>query len=193
MLERCHEQKEQSQKVLSQASKVLEAARKKEKDLADCITDDHVTADRAGKSIASCFPKIQLGMIISKLNHVDTEDLDFEEILDQLEEADQPHRLEFRRYDYIQSIVSGEWESLQSIRIQGKYLVDPRTRREAFVEAGQRGDVFELKVSLEHGEDIDAVDSTGATAFFHATSNGHFAAMNLLRQRTLARSPPFAD
>jgi hypothetical protein len=193
MLERCREQKEQSQKVLSQASKVLEATRKKEKDLADCITDDHVTADRAGKSIASCFPKIQLGMIISKLNHVDTEDLDFEEILDQLEEADQPHRLEFRRYDYIQSIVSGEWESLQSIRIQGKYLVDPRTRREAFVEAGQRGDVFELKVSLEHGEDIDAVDSTGATAFFHATSNGHFAAMNLLRQRTLARSPPFAD
>ena len=132
-------------------------------------------------------------MIISKLNHVDTEDLDFEEILDQLEEADQPHRLQFRRYDYIQSIVSGEWESLQSIRIQGKYLVDPRTRREAFVEAGQRGDVVELKVSLEHGEDIDAVDSTGATAFFHATSNGHFAAMNLLRQRTLARSPPFAD
>ena len=61
------------------------------------------------------------------------------------------------------------------------------------VEAGQRGDVFELKVSLEHGEDIDAVDSTGATAFFHATSNGHFAAMNLLRQRTLARSPPFVD
>ena len=199
-------QKEQSQKIFNQASKDLDEARKAEKELAALISDDHVTADRRGKRIQDCFPKIQVGMMISKVNHVDTEELAYDDIFEQIELANRPHVVEFRRYDYAQNVISGRWDSLQELRIQGMFVEDPRVKREAFVEAvsvdkqhplpqkyprlsngsrfarrqGRHGDIAELKNSLAKGEDVDCVDAAGATAFFAAVSNGHFKAMTLL-------------
>ena len=129
------EKKEQSQKIFNQASNDLDEARKWEKELAALISDDHVTADRRGMMIQDCFPKIQVGMMISKINDIDTEELAYGAIVEQLEIANRPHKVEFRRYDYTQNVISGLWESLHEIRTQGKFVADPRTRREAFVEA----------------------------------------------------------
>lgn len=180
MLERCREQKEQSQKIFTQSGKDLDVAKKREKELAQLISDDHVEADRRGMTMQACFPKVQVGFMISKINHVDTEDLNTEDIIEQMEKADRPHQVEFRRYDYMQNVISGQWESLQELRMQGKFVEDPRTLRDAFVEAGRHGDAAELSASLQKGVDVDCTDAAGASAFFAAASNGHFKAMVLL-------------
>ena len=42
------------------------------------------------------FPIVKPGMVIVKINHVDTEDLEFDEIMKQAGKAAQPHTIEFK-------------------------------------------------------------------------------------------------
>jgi hypothetical protein len=46
MMERCREDKDEALKVMLQASKDLDAARRDEEKLAELISDDHIEADR---------------------------------------------------------------------------------------------------------------------------------------------------
>ena len=121
------------------------------------------------------FPKIIPGMIISKIHHIDLEDLEFNEIMKQIFRARRPHSIEVRRYDYQQDVLSGEWYSLQELRVAGKYVVDPRVRHHHFVEAGRRGEFSDLERCLLQGEEVNCTDHTGCTAFHHAAANGHVA------------------
>jgi hypothetical protein len=109
------------------------------------------------------FPTITPGMIITKVQHADTEELGFDDVLVLLRAAKLPHVLEFRRYDFEQDVVSGEWVSLQELRVAGRFIVDPRVRRHHFVESGRRGDFANLKAALKRGEDPNSTDSTNCT------------------------------
>jgi hypothetical protein len=111
------------------------------------------------------FPKVTPGMIITKLHQSDTQDLEFEEIMKLVEKAKRPHLLELRRYDYQQDVLSGEWVSLQELRVLGRFVVDPRVRRHHFVEAGRRGQYQDLDMALKRGEDANVTDVTSCTGW----------------------------
>ena len=180
MLERCREDLDEALKVMLQASKDLEAARKREEELAELISDDHVESSKRGIGMQELFPKIKPGMVISKLHHIDLEDLSYDEVMKQLHKARRPHYLELKRYDYRQDVLSGEWASLQAQRVLGRFVTDPRVAREAFVAAGRRGEYGDIELALHCGEDVNATDTTGCTAFHHAVANGHIECMELL-------------
>ena len=97
-----------------------------------------------------------------------------------IDQASTPHELEFRRYDYRQDMMTGEWQSLQEMRLKGMYVEDPRVKRNLFVEAGRMGDVDEIKLCLLRGEDVDAADGTHCSALHHAAASGHFEVMQIL-------------
>ena len=82
-----------------------------------------------------------IGFIISKINGIDLEDMVYAECLEMIDQASTPHQLEFRRYNYRQDMMTGEWLSLQDMRLKGMYVEDPRVKRNLFVEAGRMGDV----------------------------------------------------
>mmetsp|Transcript_5905 Transcript_5905/g.9917 ORF Transcript_5905/g.9917 Transcript_5905/m.9917 type:complete len:554 (-) Transcript_5905:190-1851(-) len=180
MMERVREDKDEALKVMLQASKDLEAARRDEEKLAELISDDHIEADRRNMGMPDLFPKVKPGMIITKINRAETEDLEFDEIMRQLDKAKQPHALELRRYDFQQDVLSGEWASLQELRVLGRFVVDPRVGRFHFVESGRRGQTQDLEMALRRGEDVNATDVTSCTAFHHAAANGHLECMELL-------------
>jgi len=121
MLERCREDKDEALKVMLQASKDLDEGRRAEEELSELISDDHVEAARVrrrmfpypsssfssltlacsavsqrGISMQELFPIVKPGMVIVKINHVDTEDLEFDEIMKQAGKAAQPHAIEFK-------------------------------------------------------------------------------------------------
>jgi hypothetical protein len=55
MMERCREDKDEALKVMLQASKDLDAARREEEKLAELISDDHIEADRVCALCCACF------------------------------------------------------------------------------------------------------------------------------------------
>ena len=154
--------------------------RAEEREAAEAISEDHVNADRQGVGIASLFPAIQVGYIVSRVNGQPTEDIPFAEIQQFLDEARPPHTLEFRRYDYRRNMVTGGWHSLQHLREVGKYVEDPRIGRNIFVGAACKNDLVELNQALDRGEDVNCIDSTQCTGMHHAAANGHAAIVRML-------------
>ena len=175
--------RDQALQTMLSAAKDYEDSKEKEKEMSDQISEDHVEADQRGVGIAELYPTINLGYIITRVNGRHTEDMAFADILTVIEEAKPPHKLELRRYDYRQNELSGRWESLQELRLDGRFVEDPRVKRAQFVEAGRRGDVAELSLMLLRGEDINSMDRTHCTAFHQAAANGHFEAMELLVEK----------
>lgn len=180
LVARAKEARDEAFKAQAAAARALDEAKDKERSLAEQISEDHVEADARGVGIGELFPSINVGFIVTRVNRSATEDLAFPDILTVIEESKPPHELELRRYDYRQNMLSGRWESLQELRSQGKFVEDPRVRRQLFVDAGRRGDVAELDLSLVRGMEVDATDPGRCTAFHHACANGHFEAMQLL-------------
>jgi hypothetical protein len=155
------------------ASKDLEAAKKAEEELADLISDDHAEAAKRSTSLQELFPEVMPGMVIVKVHAVDLEDLKFEEVLKQLKKAKRPHKLQVKRYDYKQDVLTGAWVSLQEQRVAGRFVADPRVARHHFVESARRGDLGDLAQCVLRGEDVNCTDNTNCTALFHAAANGH--------------------
>lgn len=182
-MELMRKMKDEALKEMLQASKDYEDSKEKEKDMADQISEDHVEADSRGVGIAELYPTINIGYIVTRVSGRAVEDMLFSDILTVIEEAKPPHKLELRRYDYRQNELSGKWESLQELRLDGRFVEDPRVKRQQFVEAGRRGDVAELSLMLLRGEDINSMDQTHCTAFHQAAANGHFEAMELLIEK----------
>ena len=182
-MEMARRHKDQALQTMLQAAKDFEDSKEKEKEMADQISEDHVEADQRGVGIPELFPTINIGYIVTRVNGRHIEDMLFTDILVVIEEAKPPHKLELRRYDYRQNELSGRWESLHELRLDGKFVEDPRVKRQLFVDAGRRGDVQDLSLMLVRGEDINAMDSTHSTAFHHAAANGHFDAMELLLEK----------
>eukprot|EP00614_Pseudopedinella_elastica_P005559 CAMPEP_0172608908 /NCGR_PEP_ID=MMETSP1068-20121228/28953_1 /TAXON_ID=35684 /ORGANISM="Pseudopedinella elastica, Strain CCMP716" /LENGTH=660 /DNA_ID=CAMNT_0013412297 /DNA_START=49 /DNA_END=2032 /DNA_ORIENTATION=+ len=180
LMNRCKEDLDEALKVMLQASKDLDKARKEEDEISSRISDDHVEADKKSIGIQELYPKITPGMILTKIHDTELEDREFEDIIKFVKKAKRPHVVVFRRYDFQQDMLSGEWQSLQQLRILGRYVVDPRVRRHLFVESGRRGEFDQLQASLERGEDVNATDLTECSAFHCAAANGHIKCMELL-------------
>lgn len=80
-----------------EARRQLEEARALEAELATKISQDHVRADMQGVTVASLFPTTHVGHVMSAINDVDVESAPFDEVLRQIDDADLPHKLKFRR------------------------------------------------------------------------------------------------
>lgn len=46
------------------------------------------------------------------------------QIMEELQVAQRPHTIEFVRYDMLYNTVTSEWETLEEIRRQGRYVKD---------------------------------------------------------------------
>ena len=68
------------------------------------------------------------------------------------------------------------------MRELGKYVEDPRIGRNLFVHAACCGDVAELNIALDRGEDVNAIDSAQCTGMHHAAANGHVVVMTILHE-----------
>jgi len=162
------------------ADQHLEKLFESERELAEKISEDHVIADRQNCSISALFPAIHAGMIITEINGIMTEGLPWVEVCQLLQDAQQPHFLKFRRYDFRLNAVTGEWESLQTVREHAQYVEDPRVGRELFVQACRAGTLEVVAQLLLGGQEIDAQDTTQCTGLHYSAANGHVAVIKLL-------------
>lgn len=150
-LQAIREGKQLSFQRSQEADKALEKHKELEKLAADRISNDHVVADEQRVGVAELFPTVQLGYIICSVNGNECEDMPYEEIMGIINENFPPHTLELRRYDYRQNISTGEWESLQEMRDQKKYVEDPRLVRSFFVDTCRKGLCAEIGMRLRRG------------------------------------------
>ena len=165
---------------MKHADQHLEKLFELERETAEKISEDHVLADQQSRSISELFPAVCAGMIITEINGIATEGAPWAEVHQLLQDAQQPHSLEFRRYDYRENSVSGKWEPLQVLRERGQYVEDPRVGREMFAQACRAG-VLEIVLQyLEEGQEVDAQDATQCTGLHHAAANGHLGIISAL-------------
>lgn len=172
--------KDDAFKDMKHADQRLEKLFELERETADKITEDHVLADQQTRSVSELFPAVHAGMIITEINGIRTESLPWVEVNQLLQDAQQPHMLEFRRYDYRENSVTGRWEPLQMLRERAQFVEDPRVGRELFIQACRAGVIELVLESLEQGEEVDAQDMTQCTGLHHAAANGHVNVMSAL-------------
>ena len=151
-----------------------------EHETAEKISEDHVIADQQSRSVSELFPAIKAGMVITGVNGIKTEKLPWVEVSQLLQDASQPHFLEFRRYDFRQNSVSGQWEPLQLLRERGQHVQDPRVDRELFIQACRSSLISVVRQLLAQGVEVDARDTTQCTGLHHAAANGHTKVIELL-------------
>lgn len=165
---------------MKHADQRLEKLFELERETAEKISEDHVLADQQNRSVSELFPAVRAGMIITEINGIKTEGLPWVEAYQLLQDAQQPHMLEFRRYDYRENSVTGRWEPLQMIRELARHVEDPRIGRELFAQACRSGISDAVVQYLEEGQEVDAQDTTQCTGLHHAAANGHIVVINIL-------------
>jgi hypothetical protein len=183
------EDRDRAQQDLLAASKELVALKKRERLLADLISDDHVLAVDRGQKVGDLFPAIQSGFIITRLfgvEELDLECLDFADICALLAEAERPHTLEFAPYPWRKDYsASGCWVPLREWAV-GRYIVDEDAAQEGVIEAASRGDLTELREKLMRGCDIAACDVAGCSALHAAAAEGHLHILSFLLEEGAA-------
>jgi hypothetical protein len=158
---------------MKRADQLLEKLFEQERETAEKISEDHVLADQQNRTISELFPAVHAGMTITEINGIMTEGLPWIEIYQLLQDAQQPHVLQFRRYDYRVNSTNGKWEPLQAVRERAQHVEDPRVGRELFVQACRAGQTNTVLQYLREGQEVDAQDTTQCTGLHHAASNGH--------------------
>jgi len=165
---------------MKHADQQLEKLFELEYETSEKISEDHVFADQQNCNVSELFPAVQVGMIISEINGIKTENLPWIEVSQLLQDAVQPHALAFRRYDFRENPVTGRWESLQILRERAQYVPDPRIDRELFIQACRAGLTALVKSSLAQGVEVDSQDTTQCTGLHHAAANGHIEVIEVL-------------
>lgn len=170
----------EAMRATTEAQHQLAAAKKVEKQLAENISDDHIIADEQHTDLATLFPAVQIGMILTKVGSQSVEDWRFEAIMRRLQQEESPHVLEFRRYDYRMDVLTGVWRTLGELRDMGVRLDDPRQSRTHFVQVAGEGDVEAVRWRLMQAEDVDSTDAAGRNALHTAAANGHVEVCRML-------------
>jgi len=165
---------------MKHADQLLEKLFEMERETADRISEDHVLADQQSCSVSELFPAVRSGMIITEINGMKTEGLPWVEVHQLLQDALQPHVLEFRRYDYRENTVTGRWEPLQMLRERAQHVEDPRIGRELFIKACRGGLTSIVVRYIDEGQEVDAQDATQCTGLHYAAANGHVDVVRVL-------------
>lgn len=181
-LKRNKEERDAAYEALVAAETDLEKCRIREGEAAARITVDHVMAEenKVVGGVAALFPNVQVGYIVTKINEMEVEDKPYEKVMQEFEEAYPPHTVEFRRYDYRRNPATDAWETLQQARARGQFVEDARFRRRQYVAACGRGDLADLEVRRERGEDTASTDQDGCTGLHRAAARGHLEVLELL-------------
>ncbi|CAM9277635.1 unnamed protein product [Scytosiphon promiscuus] len=162
--------REQAQADVLAHGRTMSKLKQEETEAAERITDDHVDACERGQSLGDVFPSV--GYIITRLFgivNLRLDDLPFEEVLRELEAAPRPHTLEFLRYDMHFNRLTLEWETLEQLRQQGKYVRDAREEMETpLIVAARRGVTISVRWLLERDAKMDVLDRARRTPLMHA-------------------------
>jgi len=90
--------------------------RDKERQIASNITDDHIIADEQGVFVGEIFPNLVEGYILCDFNGQNVEDWPFVKVSHLIRTSKSPHIVVFKRYDFKQIQLTGEWLSLHELR-----------------------------------------------------------------------------
>lgn len=164
--------KEDAFQRMKEADQILEEAVATETELADLVTEDHVYADDEHIPVADVFIGVTYAMRVMDINGMRVAGKQFDDILDVLQRARTPHLVTFERYDYRFNLVTGDWEPLETLRAQGKYVEDPRVAFEVYLDMCRKGDLVGVELSLKQGIDVDTRDATRSTGLHYAAANG---------------------
>lgn len=171
--------------TMKAADQALEALREEEKAQAALVTMDHVMADDRKVHISelSFFRGARrTNSIVTKVNGIDVEDLPFNSILEILTKARKPQELHFTRYDF--RCDAGIWRSVEEMEKLKKFVEDPVTLKENFVDACRKGNLALVRRFLDEGDDHDVLnDQTSCVGAHHAAANGHIAVLQELRRK----------